>query len=135
MTPIAANTALVGVDVDLDYWPQGMHVLCEEPALVLCATGAGGGSQQAIFRSDLDPLLPAAWSAGHRTERRAALRPGRGHAWAAKLDHRAADRGQRMLCAGERGSGPLVPAARDALSLTGLGRPDGPMPVAPSRPP
>jgi len=57
MTPIAANTALVGVDVDLDYWPQGMHVLCEEPALVLCATGAGGGSQQAIFRSDLDPLL------------------------------------------------------------------------------
>src|SRR5215468_2497671 len=43
--------------VDLDYWPQGTHAVTEEPALVLCATGGGGGAQQAMFRRDLDPLL------------------------------------------------------------------------------
>src|SRR5690606_17616588 len=30
------------------------------PRLVLCATGAGGGSQQAMFRHRLDPLLQLA---------------------------------------------------------------------------
>jgi hypothetical protein len=59
----------IGVDVDLDYWPQGTHVVAEDPALVLCATGAGGGGQQAMFRRDLDPLLArsvARWKAGPR---------------------------------------------------------------------
>ena len=59
----------IGVNVDLDYWPQGTHVVAQDPALVLCATGAGGGSQQAMFRSDLDPLLArsvARWKAGPR---------------------------------------------------------------------
>jgi hypothetical protein len=65
-----------GVAVDLDYWPQGTHVRCNEPALVLCATGAGGGSQQAIFRADLDPLRSrgvARWKAGPRAAPRAEL--------------------------------------------------------------
>ena len=57
------------VEVDLDYWPQGTHVVSEEPALVLCATGAGGGAQQAMFRRDLEPLLARSvtrWRAGPR---------------------------------------------------------------------
>jgi hypothetical protein len=58
-----------GVDVDLDYWPQGTHAVTEDPALVLCATGGGGGAQQAMFRCDLDPLLARSlerWTAGAR---------------------------------------------------------------------
>lgn len=58
-----------GADVDLDYWPQGTHAVTEEPALVLCATGGGGGAQQAMFRRDLDPLLARSlerWTAGVR---------------------------------------------------------------------
>ncbi len=57
----------IGMDVDLDYWPQGTHAVSEVPALVLCATGGGGGAQQAMFRRDLDPLLARAvkrWTAG-----------------------------------------------------------------------
>jgi hypothetical protein len=55
------------VDVDLDYWPQGTNVVSADPAMVLCASGAGGGSQQAMFRTDLEPLLGRAvarWKAG-----------------------------------------------------------------------
>ncbi len=43
-----------------DYWPQSTHVVDSEVGLVLCATGVGGGSQQACFRRELDPLLQAA---------------------------------------------------------------------------
>jgi hypothetical protein len=58
-----------GADVDLDYWPQGTHAVTKDPALVLCATGGGGGAQQAMFRRDLDPLLARSlerWTAGAR---------------------------------------------------------------------
>lgn len=50
----------VGVDVEFDYWPQATHVVWEAPALITCVTGGGGGSQQAVFKSELDPLLAAA---------------------------------------------------------------------------
>lgn len=45
----------VGTPVELDYWPQGTHLV--HHSLVLCASGGGGGSQQATFRSALDPIL------------------------------------------------------------------------------
>jgi hypothetical protein len=54
--------------VDLDWWPQGTHLVSESPPFVLCATGAGGGSQQAMFRSHLDPVLQRAhsrWQLGY----------------------------------------------------------------------
>lgn len=46
--------------VEMDWWPQGTHFLHRSSGLVLCASGAGGGSQQAMFRSHLDPLLARA---------------------------------------------------------------------------
>lgn len=50
----------VGVDVAWDYWPQATHLAWEAPCLVGCFTGGGGGSQRAMFKSDLDPILGGA---------------------------------------------------------------------------
>jgi hypothetical protein len=50
----------VGLEVEWDYWPQATHLVWEAPALVACMTGGGGGSQQAMFKRDLDPLLAGA---------------------------------------------------------------------------
>jgi len=54
--------------VEMDWWPQGTHLVSESPRLVVCASGSGGGSQQAMFRSHLDPLLRRAhsrWQPGY----------------------------------------------------------------------
>lgn len=48
--------------VEMDWWPQATHLVDATSGLVLCATGAGGGAQQAIFRDRLDPLLQRAHS-------------------------------------------------------------------------
>ena len=56
----------IGVDVAWDYWPQGTHLVWEAPALVACATGGGGGSQQALFKRDLDRFLAGALASWHR---------------------------------------------------------------------
>ncbi|MGA9522446.1 MAG: hypothetical protein WBV82_13340 [Myxococcaceae bacterium] len=40
-----------------DAWPQATSLMVDEPPVVLCATGMGGGSQQATFREQLDPVL------------------------------------------------------------------------------
>lgn len=50
----------IGIDVAWDYWPQGTHIVWEAPALVTCASGGGGGSQQAMFKQHLDPVLAGA---------------------------------------------------------------------------
>lgn len=52
--------------IEMDFWPQGTHLVDEAPLLVLCASGAGGGSQQAMFRAQLDPLLQRALARWHR---------------------------------------------------------------------
>jgi hypothetical protein len=49
-----------GLTVERDWWPQSTHLVWEADPLVVCATGAGGGSQQAMFRRELDPLLRGA---------------------------------------------------------------------------
>lgn len=46
-----------GIEVELDYWPQSVCLVRPERGFFLCATGEGGGSQQAMFRSALEPLL------------------------------------------------------------------------------
>jgi hypothetical protein len=43
-----------------DWWPQSTHLVWEADPLVVCVTGAGGGSQPAMLRQELDPLLKAA---------------------------------------------------------------------------
>lgn len=50
----------VGIEIAWDYWPQATHLVWEAPALVACITGGGGGSQQAMFKPALDPLLAGA---------------------------------------------------------------------------
>jgi len=61
----------VGFDVELDYWPQSAHFTSFDHAshavdapidrgLVACFAGGGGGSQPALFRKDLVPLLEGA---------------------------------------------------------------------------
>lgn len=50
----------VGLDVAWDYWPQSTHLVWEASGLVGCFTGGGGGSQQALFKRGLDPILEAA---------------------------------------------------------------------------
>ncbi len=49
-----------GIEVAWDYWPQATHLVWEAPALVACITGGGGGSQHAMFKRDLDPILAGA---------------------------------------------------------------------------
>lgn len=49
-----------GLELAWDYWPQATHLVWEAPALVACVTGGGGGSQQAVFKRDLDPILAGA---------------------------------------------------------------------------
>lgn len=54
--------------VETAAWPQATHLVSEPSCLLVCASGAGGGSQQAMFRSHLDPLLQRAhahWQQGH----------------------------------------------------------------------
>lgn len=55
-----------GIDVALDYWPQSTHLVSGSAPLVVCATGGGGGAQQATFRRELDPLLAGALARWHR---------------------------------------------------------------------
>jgi hypothetical protein len=65
-----------GIEIAWDYWPQATHLVWEAPALVACITGGGGGSQQAMFKRDLDPLLAGAlarWQQVSRASPQAAL--------------------------------------------------------------
>ncbi|MBA2544051.1 MAG: hypothetical protein H0V17_30690 [Deltaproteobacteria bacterium] len=57
----------VNLDIDWDYWPQATHLVWEAPALVACVTGGGGGSQQAMFKKHLDPLLAGALERWQKT--------------------------------------------------------------------
>ncbi len=49
-----------GIEVAWDYWPQATHLVWEAPALVACLTGGGGGSEQAVFKRELDAILAGA---------------------------------------------------------------------------
>jgi len=57
-----------GIIVDWDYWPQATHLVWEAPALIACVSGSGGGSQQAVFKRDLDPILAGALERWQRAQ-------------------------------------------------------------------
>ncbi len=56
-----------GLAVDMDWWP--MATVLKADGWVVCAQGRGGGSQQALFRAELEPVLARARTSWASTER------------------------------------------------------------------